>query len=556
MLLGMSPSISRRMSVPVLVFVASFVGCGGEETATPSSAGAPTAGDSIISAADVPADLARLVPAESPAVVYLAEPQKMLDEVRAIAKRMQPGSEGAVNLDTVIGPLGLGFRTRDLDLSKPMALVLGPNGPRQLVVGAKDAAELSDLAEGDTATSGSFVAIGMPAFGPESDSTPPAAGEPAKLMQGLPDSSVAIHVDLTAFRQYVDMGEQMFRQMMAREPGGEMVLEVYAPVFEFAKRDGAIDLFFDLDGGKVGIGGVAEFEGAAGGEVSEPTCEEILGRLPSVGDGAIVIAFGPIMSQMASWFDMEKMFESAFSNTSGDVPPDFQESMKAYMAAVQEVYAKLDGAGAGSMTFGPDGMKGAFAMSGSDVPGALQASRGMMERLAGFGFVKDVETKKIDVAGSEFDFASGAWDLDGFAERFGMPQSPSGPDTDAMMKALYGERMQGGFGELEGLVVGGIGYSEDELAAVAAQVKKTDHSHGEASRALAAIPGRETLMFMHFDFFAMMRQMKDFMPPMPGGGPEIPAGVKAPIMLSVSRTGAKYRFDLGFDLFAFAELGR
>ncbi len=525
--------------------------CGGE-----SGGGAnvgKAGGNPLFTAASVPDDVAKLVPAGTPVAVYVNNPGELLAEVRAIAKSIRPGSEAMVNVDTLLSQTPFDLRERDLDLAQPMALLVNENGPTQAIVGAPDP---SDLEDDNTATSGKHIALAMPMPGVSK----PTVGTASPLVQNLPAADVTIRVDLGAFRAQIEQGEAMFKDLMASEPGGEAVFAVYQPIFDWAKQGGTIDVMLDLDDGDVNLATVIELSSAMPqASPGAPNVAELLARIPVGEDGAMVFAMGPAMSKMADWFDFEQLMGQMFEGNP-DAPEQFTAAMQEYARAAMAIYQYMDGPGAGSFAFGENGMNGVWAMSVSDPGAASAAVRDMARALGKLGMTGEPEYEELSIGGAAFDYVACDWDVAGFAKMLEMPSAGGGEMADAttMIKSIYGERLQGAIGQVDDLLVTSFGQSKTELEGAIATLKGGSQNHGDAARALAAVPGDEVVFFMHMDFLGLMRSMVDKMAALenlPGGPPEIPDG-KSPMLMSAGRTGNKLRIDVRFDLASMTQLGR
>ncbi|MCR9245942.1 MAG: hypothetical protein NXI31_12990 [bacterium] len=507
----------------------------------------------LVTPTAVPDGVARLVPADAPVTVYIHDPDKLLAAVRDLARQIQPGSEAMLSADTLLSQTPFDLRARELDLSQPLAVVVGPEGPMHAVVAAAD--DPTDLADSKDSTAGRYAALAMPGR------SAPKAGDASKALQALPSTKGAgltVRIDLGQFRDQIEQGEQAFHQMAESQPAGGLILEVYQPLFDFCKRGGVIDLMLEFEGDAIQLSAVMDVGIAPPASVpGRPTVYELLTRVPTSGDNALVFAFGPVMSQFSQLFDVEKLMTGAFApgEAASELPAEFNQAMKDYVAAVAEAYAVMDGGGAGTFALGDGGMEGAWAMTVSEPARAAAAVDKMAKAAGRMGFVDDVQHEAVEAGSARFDFVDAKWDAKKLIAMSGNQVPPGVPDMDEMMQAVYGERLRLAFGQADDIVLATVGLPASGLVGVAAAAQAGGQDHGAAARLLAEVPGEQLILFAHLDLLAMLRPMARAMADRMGPVPALPEG-RVPMTMSIGCTGTRYRFNLGFDVAAMAKIGR
>lgn len=519
------------LTVSSAVLAGSLFACGGGDAVVGSRGVA--GGSSVADYQPISDDVAKLVPADAKAVVYIAEPQRLIDELEALAAQVQPGSEGMFDLDMPLMQIQAGFRAKDLDLSKPMAIAVVDDVKQFLIVGAKDPGDVVDLATRATAVSGSHVAMSF-----SESLAEPSVGAASTLLDAMPRAGVSVRLDLSKMQDELASAQRMLESQAGMMPDGELAIAMFVPMFEYAKRGGHLDLLLGVEGGNIRAGAAFDFGGTAPANGGDFT--ELLAHVPA-SEGSVVFAGGELVGRIVDLVDLDAVTET--------MPAEARESYLKMIQAQRDLYAKLDGVSAGAFGFGEGGMRGVYTFSSTDPATAHAEIIKYAKSWGGDLGISVVEAKQVEVDGVNFDFVVSDYDAKMFEAMAG-DNSGAPFDVAAFIRLMYGEQIRAGAAQIGEHVVTTFGVPAEDLGAVVEVAKNGGANHAAARRSLARMPNGQKELFMHMDIASILRVFAQLDSAMPELGmlPPVKPGASAPMWFGITRVGTRYRGDFEFHL--------
>lgn len=393
-------------------------------------------------------ELAELVAPD--AVVYAQVPSlDRIEEVAlALTRAFAPGSEQAVDVDQMIGSMGLPIDPSQIDHARPigisLSLVPGEDEPSfRLIVPATEPGAFADMAAmmGMQASEshGGWIALSM-------SPGAIAPGAPSRLATELPAGDVVVRVDVRAlierYRSEIDAGlEEIVSETTAAAgemPGGMNMgplMQVYVGALRtFLESVADVDLAFRLDGGRLEFlqecrmregSLLADFGSKAPTNVAEVASLVDAGSAMSMAAGmdpvALMQRFRPMMDALPEVY-----------------PEPLRPTMRALMGDTQSL-AMLIGTGfAGSGGFGPKGMQFVSYLRPTDAQKLIATYGTMLRAVPNAGIEGPLA---VDVAGISATRFRMRFDLDALAGTAGAPEEERAKVRETMT-ALYGEGMQ------------------------------------------------------------------------------------------------------------------
>lgn len=285
-------------------------------------------------------DMGRLVPQDAVVFAQVNSLGGIQAKVKELISSFQPGAERMVGLNAMYGFWKV--RERDVDLTKPagVALKMGQGPEPVLIVPAKNAKDLVDIAEAAVA-SGNYVAVAK--------GTEPSLAETASpLGSKLPDGDIAVRVRLDKVLAMVRPQIEMFldpdtlammnpaaQQNATSKAGMEFCINWIKKLLDHAKtleasmslNDNKLDLGFAL---KVAAGSSLD----AGPAKADRNLPYLAGYLPMPDASLVYMVSGTA--------EMQEAFAPMYKTMAEDLPAEQAAQVRALMQESQKVYKNLE----------------------------------------------------------------------------------------------------------------------------------------------------------------------------------------------------------------------
>jgi hypothetical protein len=509
----------------------------------------------------VSADIGRLVPADASVFAHVSSLEGLEAKVKDLVKSFQPGMENMVDLAPMYGMVGL--RAGDFDASKPAGLALklsemGPPG-QILILPAKSAKDVADIAEGPVVVSGDYVGVGM---GTEAS----LAANASALGRELPVGDVAVRVNLEevltpylpVIKQYLD--PEMLAQMnpaAQQDPASKAGMEFAAnwinQLLEHAKT---LEASISLNAGKLDLGFVFKVaQGSAmdaGPAATDRNLPYLAGSLP-MPDASIVYL---LSADPASFYDA---FAPMYDAMAADMPAEQAAQFKTFLKQSQEMYKHVGDNTVMAMDFTPNGLQAVGLMQAKD-PAKFQADwdsfmanymTTVNTGALGIKGVKLAALEPLEVSGVSFKVFTFTMDFAAMMEAQGTPLGPDESEQlSAVMDSVLGKGgMKLGMG-VDGsnivLVMGDIQALGTKTIAALRTGKRHKLAMVEATAGrLHANPG----FLFAVDVRRFTRSIMAALPPeLAAQAPAVPDGPAIPVWIACAAAGPVYELQASVDL--------
>ncbi|MHC4078399.1 MAG: hypothetical protein ACYST0_08170, partial [Planctomycetota bacterium] len=506
-------------------------------------------------------DIGRLVPADAAVFAHVSSLEGVEAKVKDLVKSFQPGMENMVDLTPLYGMVGL--RARDLDASKPagLALKLSEMGPPQrvLILPAKSAKDVADIAEAPIVVSGDYVGVGMGGEASLADTASPLGRE-------LPAGDVAVRVKLdevlAPFRPQIEMylNPEMLAQMnpaAQQDPASKAGLE-FATTWIKRLLDHAktLEASMSLNEGKLDLGFVFKVaQGSAmdaGPAATDRNLPYLAGSLP-LPDASIVYL---LSANPASFYDA---FAPMYDAMAADMPAEQAAQFKTFLKQSQEMYKHVGDNTVMAMDFTPNGLQGVGLMEAKD-PVKFQAdwdsfmANYMTTVNTGALGVKGVRLaalEPVEVSGVSFKVFTFTMDFAAMMEAQGTPLGPDESEQlSEIMETVLGKGgMKLGMG-VEGSNIVFIMGDIQDLGTKTIAALRTGKRHKLAmieatTGRLHANPG----FLFAVDVRRFTRSIMAALPPeWAEKAPAVPDGAAIPVWIACAAAGPVYELQASVDL--------
>lgn len=434
--------------------------------------------------ADVPADMAALLPADL-SIVIMTKPIAELEGIALdLAGKIMPDMAGMVSADTMLQMAGIDPAM--IDHTKPLCFALGPVSMEQepqpfVLIPTKDGEFMRELFAGmagmppemvQLRTSGSYVGMTMgPGY--------PEAGE-SRILSTVPAGLIGLSVDmesvLDTYGPLLQMGMKMARIQMDSEMPADMPFNM-GSLFDsaFGMAEGAMDsieefrLSVDITDSRLDIREtIVVSEGSPMSGIASDRPSNLAKLLPLMRDDSISMVVGANMGEMMT--KMSPMLESL----QGMYPAEMGEGLMASMDAFQDIYSKFGDGLVASGGFTENGMEMSMFFDGAEFDSLLAAYKGALEQpfwgQLGMKYLETKTGKSGEVNLTRFIFE---FDMEAMMASLGeeLPEAEVA-NLQKMMVAMYGENLtitlaqSGGIGTM--IVGGGDDLMTEALGRIAA----------------------------------------------------------------------------------------
>ncbi len=434
--------------------------------------------------ADVPADMAALLPADL-SVVIMTKPIAELEGIALdLAGKIMPEVAEMVSADTMLQIVGIDPAM--IDHTRPLCFALGPvsleEEPQPFVlIPTRDGEFMRELFAGMSSmpaemiqlrTSGNYVGMTM---GPSY----PEAGE-SRILGTVPAGLIGVSVDMVSvldtYGPLLQIGMRMARIQMDSEMPAGMPFNMTSMLDSaLGMAEGAMDsieefrLSLDITDSRLDIREtLVVSEGSPMSGIASDRPSKLSKLLPLMRDDSINMVVGANVGEMMT--KMAPLLESLQSM----YPAEMGEGLMASMDAFQDIYSQFGDGLVASGGFTENGMEVSMFFDGAEYDGLLAAYKGALEQpfwgQLGMKYLETKTGKSGEVNLTRFIFE---FDMEAMLASMGeeLPEAEVA-DLQKMMVAMYGENLtitlaqSGGIGTM--IVGGGDDLITEALGRIAA----------------------------------------------------------------------------------------
>jgi len=465
------------------------------------------------------ASLADLVPKDTVAFVQAPSLERAAKFVERLGNAFAPAGAPKVDVAAVLALIELPGDAAAVDPSRPVGICLGlaeSEGAQPLptfLIPVRDAeAFLKSIQQPGSpmkgVAKGGYACIGLGA-------APELPSAPAAIAKGLPEGEIAARLDLgrliEQYREQIDMGIDALEAEMDSVPAGEVagidptpVMGAYADgIRDILDSAETLDVALRLEGDELELG--FALTNAEGSPLANFGSKEKTGMRALAGlldtDSCLSLLMGMDMAAMM------KRFQPLFDGMPDVYPEAMRPAMKQVFAHMGDLYSLMGSAQCASMDFASTGMRYRAYFPCQEPQKLLEAHRGLMKSMPGFGMseIPEHEVGGVKVAGFRVKM-----DFTELLKQAG-DQEPQA-QMDAIMERLFGKdgiALQVATKDGTSLMV--MGGDEDYLRESIARMSSKSAPPAFLARALAQVGDLNPCMIVRYDLGRMMEGMKELM---------------------------------------------
>jgi len=483
--------------------------------------------------------LADLVPKNTVAFVQAPSLERAAKFVEHLGNVFGPAGGQTFDVEKLLALIQLPGNAKAVDPSRPagICLVLGEGQSAQplpaflIPIRDADAFLKSVQAPGSPmrgVARGGYACIGLGA-------APEAPSAPAAIARGMPQGEIVARLDLgrlvEQFRERIDAGldalEAKLDSLPAAASGGidpAPIMSAYADgIRDFVDSAQTLDVAARLEGDEFELGfalTTAEGSPLASFGSKSKTDVRTLARLLDT-DSSLSVLMGADLAALM------KRFQPFMDSLPEIYPEPMRPAMRQAFGQLSAFYGLLGNAQCASMDFAPSGMRYRAYFPCTDPQKLLDAYRGMLKSMPGFGIS---EIPQREVGGLKIAGLHVKMDFTELLTQTG-DQKPE-VQVDAMMERLFGkDGLTLQVASKDGLTALVLGGDEDYLLASIGRLASKSAPPAFLARALQQVGDMNPCLVARYDLGRMMRGMKEIAASVaPGdtvGFPDLPLSISA-----------------------------